>query len=108
LVKAYSDFAPLVDIHYFLEDADLVLNRYNEPDEIRMVLCNTSLISEKTTKSTKGIQIVRMKKGSIMNMAVNAAEVELNNIEQYRVDKVPMSGTPIDIMDRLLIQQYLK
>jgi len=108
LVKAYSDFAPLVGIHFFTEESDLVLNRYNEPDEIRMILCNTSLISEKTTKSTKGIQIVRMKKGSLMNMAVNAAEIELNNIEQYRVDKVPMSGTPIDIMDRLLIQQYLK
>jgi DNA gyrase subunit A len=97
-----------VGIHYFEEEADLIFNRYYEPDEIRMILCNTKLISEKSTKSTKGIQVVRLKKGSIMNIAIKADDIELNNVEQYRIDKLPMSGRSIDIMDRLSIQSYMK
>ncbi|MCH4891284.1 topoisomerase IV [Acidaminobacter sp. JC074] len=108
LVKAYSDFAPLVNLFYFKEESDLILSRYTAPDEIRLVLANTELISEKTTKNTKGIQVVRLKKGSVMNIAELSTDVELSNIEQYRIDKVPMSGTNIDIVDRLMIQTYMK
>jgi len=108
LVKAYSDFAPLVSMFYFNEESDLILNRYNAPDELRVVLLNTELISEKTTKNTKGIQIIRLKKGSVMNTAIKVSECDISNPEQYRVDKVPMSGTSIDIMDRLLMQSYMK
>lgn len=108
LVKAYSDFAPLINLFYFKEETDLLFSRYTAPDEIRLCLLNTELISEKTTKNTKGIQVVRLKKGSVMNIAELSEEMTLNNIEQYRIDKVPMSGTPIDIVDRLLIQSYMK
>ena len=108
LVKAYSDFAPLVNLFFFNEETDLIFSRYTAPDEIRLVLANTELISEKTTKNTKGIQVIRLKKGSIMNIAELASDVELNSIEQYRIDKVPMSGTNVDIVDRLMIQTYMK
>lgn len=108
LVKAYSDFAPLVNLFYFKEETDLVLSRTTPPDEIRMILANTVLISEKTTKNTKGIQVVRLKKGSLMNMCELACDMTLNNLEQYRVEKVPMSGTPIEMVDRLMIQNYMK
>lgn len=108
LIKAYSDHDRLVEMFFFTEEADLVFNRYNTPDELRVIMVNTELISEKTTKNTKGIQIVRMKKGSIMNVAMNAEDCELSNLEQYRVEKVPMSGTTVDIMDRMLLQSYMK
>jgi hypothetical protein len=49
-----------------------------------------------------------MKKESVMNMTELVENCDINNVEQYRVDKVPMSGTPVDIMDRLLIQNYMK
>lgn len=108
LVKAYSDFSRCINLFYFEEDDDIVLNRYNAPDELRVVLLNTSLISEKSTKNTKGIQAIRLKKGSVMNMAMTKETCGFANIEQYRVKKVPMSGTSIDIIDRLLAQSYMK
>lgn len=108
LVKAYSDFTPLVSMFYFTEEKDIVLNRISMPDEMRLILVNTSLISEKTTKNTKGIQVVRMKKDSVTNLAELASEMDLKDIEAYRVDKVPMSGVPVDMMDRLFLQKYIK
>lgn len=108
LVKAYSDFSPLINLFFFTEETDILLNRYNTPDEFRLVLLNTELISEKTTKNTKGIQVIRLKKGSIMNLAELPSTCNVTNSEQYRVKKVPMSGTTIDMVDRLLIQKYMK
>ncbi len=108
LVKAYSDHSRLIRMLYATEDIDLILNRYNTPDEIRFLLVNSLLISEKSTKNTKGIQVVRLKKGSVMNMMLTAEENEFTDIDQYRAKKIPMSGNSIDIMDRLLAQDSMK
>jgi DNA gyrase subunit A len=93
---------------YFTEEHDIILNRYNAPDEMRMILVNTELISEKTTKNTKGIQVVRLKKGSVVNVAALPENTDLSDVEQYRITKVPMSGVSIDIMDRLSVQGLMK
>ncbi|MBN2795186.1 MAG: topoisomerase IV [Clostridia bacterium] len=108
LIKAYSDHDRLISMFFFTEEQDILLNRYNEPDELRMLLLNTELISEKTTKNTMGIQIVRMKKNSIVNVACLPETTALADVEQYRIDKVPMSGTSIDIMDRLIVSSLMK
>jgi len=108
LIKAYSDHAKCVGIFYLQEEQDILLNRYNMPDELRLLLVNTSLISEKTTKSTKGIQVVRMKNKSVVNIARLKENCDVNNIDQYRIEKVPMSGQMVDIMDRLSVQNYMK
>ena len=108
LIKAYSDHSKCVGIYYFNEETDLLLNRYNTPDEVRLLVVNTELISEKTTKNTKGIQTVRMKKNSVVNIAKPLEFCDINDVEQYRVDKIPMSGKTVDIMDRLAVQNYMK
>lgn len=108
LVKAYSNHAALIRMVYSEDDIDIIINRYNTPDELRILLVNTKLISEKTTKNTNGIQVIRMKKNSTSNMMLLVEENEFANIEQYRVKKIPMSGTSIDIIDRLTAQSYIK
>lgn len=107
LVKAYSDDSKLVRMIYSDGDIDLILNRFNFPDEIRLLILNSSLINEKSTKNTKGVQVVRLKKSSIVNMMLTGDENPFGNIEQYRAKKVPMSGISIDIMDRLLAQTHM-
>lgn len=62
----------------------------------------------KNNKNTKGIQTVRMKKNSVVNIAKPMELCDINDIEQYRVDKIPMSGRTVDIMDRLTVQNYMK
>ena len=108
LVKAYSDHSKLIRMIYSSEDLDLIFNRYNAPDDLRIILVNSKYISEKTTKSTKGIQVVRLKKDSVMNMMLTTSENIFADVEQYRVKKIPMSGRTIDIMDRLMSQKYMK
>ncbi len=108
LIKAYSDFSNLKGIFHFKEEGDILVNRFSMPDEIKMLLINTSLISEKASKNTRGVQVVRMKNDSVLNVAVEKEKINISDIEKYRSDKIPMSGVNIDIVDRLIIQNYIK
>ncbi len=108
LIKAYSDFSALKGIFHFVEEEDLLVNRFSMPDEVKMLLINTSLISEKTSKNTRGVQVVRMKKDSVLNLVVEKGKINIEDIEKYRSTKIPMSGVNIDIVDRLIIQNYIK
>lgn len=100
LVKAYSDFAPIIRILFHTGDMDLMLFRHCG-DEVRGILANTELVPEKTTKSTRGIQVVRMKKGSTVLEVKTVEELSFDDAESYRVTRIPMSGTLLDTVDLL-------
>lgn len=104
LIKAYSDAAGLVRMVWLPKDEDLILYRYNQPDEERALLFNTELISEKTARNTLGIQAVRMKKGSSLTGVHLIPETPVANPEFYRIKVIPMSGTLLDMMDRLAVK----
>lgn len=104
LIKAYSDAAGLVRMLWVPADTDLVLYRCNLPDEERALLINTDLISEKSARNTLGIQAVRMKKGSILTGVHLLPEATVGNPELYRAKVIPMSGTLLDLMDRLALK----
>ncbi len=104
LIKGYSDAAGLVRMLWVPTDSDLILYRYNQPDEERALLFNTELIGEKSARNTLGVQAVRMKKGSILTGAQQVSEAPLANPELYRVKVIPMSGTLLDLMDRLSLK----
>jgi len=106
LVKAYSDFSSLIKLHYIEEDVDCVMYRLNEPDDERAILFNTSLVNEKTTRNTRGVQVVRMKKGSLMPKFELHDESDLKNVEMYRSTSIPGAGTTLDIVDRLTISSH--
>ncbi len=104
LIKAYSDAAPLVKMTWIPQDTDMLLYRFNSPDEERALLFNTELISEKTARNTLGIQAVRMKKGSALTGAHLVGETPVSNPEMYRVKVIPMSGTLLDLVDRMALK----
>lgn len=104
LIKSYSDAAQLVKMVWIPEDTDLVLYRYNQPDEIRALLFNTGMLTEKSARNTLGIQAVRMKKGSVVTQAQLLSETLINDPELYRIKMIPMSGTVLDMMDRLTLK----
>lgn len=101
LVKAYSDFSKLVKMVFITEEIDILMNRFNTPDEFRVALINTKFITPKSTKNTKGIQVIRMKKNSQVNEMRLLGETNLKEVERYRVSKIPMSGKEIDLIDRI-------
>lgn len=104
LIKSYSDAAQLVKMVWIPEDTDLMLYRYNQPDEIRALLFNTGMLTEKSARNTLGIQAVRMKKGSVVTQAQLLSETPINDPELYRIKMIPMSGTVLDMMDRLTLK----
>ncbi len=104
LIKAYSDAAPLVRMLWVQADSDLALYRFNQPDEERALVFNTELVSEKSARNTLGVQAVRMKKGSTLTGVHLLQEAPLSDPEQYRVKVIPMSGTLLDIMDRMALK----
>lgn len=105
LIKAYSDAAGLVRMLWVPQDTDLMLYRFNAPDEERALLFNTELVNEKSARNTLGVQVVRMKKGSQLTGAHTVEETPVSEAEMYRVSVVPMSGTLLDLMDRLALKQ---
>lgn len=105
LVKAYSDEAKLIGIHYFETDGDLTAIR-DSSKETRAIVFNTSLINEKITKNTRGVQVFRMKKGSVMTVVFKTDMHPFRDNEKYRITDVPKSGEELDPFENLTRSQW--
>ena len=88
LVNAYSGKSPLVYTDYTQEDGDYAAFRGTD----KAVLFNSALVPLFNAKSAAGIQIVTLKKNSIMSRVVPAADFASADPGYYRTDKVPSTG----------------
>lgn len=107
LVKAYSDYAPLVRGIFFKENEDVMLLR-NFGDDVRAIVVNSELIPEKTTKNTRGVQTFRMRKGSLVTEMYKLSEVNFDEIERFRISRIPMSGEGLDPIEHIQYTAMLK
>lgn len=107
LVKAYGDEAKIVRMHYFEEEGDLTMVRESSK-EIRAIVFNTSLITEKVTKNTRGIQVFRMKKGSIITALLKTEHHPFDDNEKYRITDIPKSGEELDPYEKLTLNRWIK
>lgn len=107
LVKAYSDESKIVRIHHFLEEGDLTAIRESSK-EIRAIVFNTSLVTEKVTKNTRGIQVFRLKKGSMMTALLRTEHHPFDDNEKYRITDVPKSGEELDALEKLTLNKWIK
>ena len=89
LTGAYSDASPVVAI---LDDTD------KKPREImlissdnRAIAIKTSLIPQKTTRTSSGVTLMALKKGQ----TVTAVQVDIEGSKGYKKTKIPATGTPI-------------
>jgi DNA gyrase subunit A len=95
LVKAYSVVSPLRLVEHINEDKDIVMIRKAGSDDYCIQVVNTSLMPEKTTKSSVGVQVARLKKKSaIVKVELIVEHTEF--LESARISKIPMSGKRID------------
>lgn len=99
LVKAYSDDAKLIRVFYITKDKDIILFRDEGSSDTRVLLINTSIINEKTTRTTRGIQCMRMKKNSVITSVKKPTEVEFNDAEYYRSNAIPRAGSTYSVED---------
>jgi len=107
LIKAFSDDSKLVKMHYFIEEGDLTAIRESSK-EMRAIVFNTSLVTEKITKNTRGIQVFRMKKGSVMSALIKTEVHPFEEIDRYRITDIPKSGEELDALEKLTFNKWNK
>ncbi len=100
LINAYSNKSNLIFIKYISEDEDLILIR----DKDKAVLFNTSLLEEKSVRSSVGTQIITLKKNSKVS---SIKKIETDDMEYYRVNTIPSSGYFIKEKDKATINLYV-
>lgn len=96
LANAYSDESDLVYIEHIKEDKEMVA-----VSSIKKVLIfNTSQISEKTTRNSMGIQVLKSKNKSTLQKILSLKEVTFKDLDYYR-GNIPAIGTYLKKDDTL-------
>lgn len=90
LIGAYSDKAAASTIMFLNEETELAAFADNN----KALVFATDKIPEKTTKSTQGVQVMKLtRKGAKMVRVVKTAECELEDIAHYRTKNIPAAGS---------------
>lgn len=103
LIKAYADESPLIFIDYILDNSHYLMIRKSGVDQYTALIVPSDLVPEKATKNTVGVQVVRMKKDSGIELIrkIYAEEMALNS--KWCISKLPAPGTTIDPMLKMTL-----
>ncbi|HHU11730.1 MAG TPA: topoisomerase IV [Clostridiaceae bacterium] len=102
LVSAYSDKSPLAYADFVgSEPYDLAFVSTNG----KLAVLSTDLIPEKVTRTSQGVQMMRLSKGHEVQLVRRAASFERLKAQSFRVKKVPAAGRPVK--DALLESRQL-
>ncbi|NPE23509.1 DNA topoisomerase (ATP-hydrolyzing) subunit A [Fusibacter sp. A1] len=99
LLKAYSDKSPLISMMHIVEDADIAVVRTENDGMKNLLLFSTALVNEKASRSTQGVQVLRLKKDSWMTSAILARDIDLDKPDLYRSATIPVAGVRISPLD---------
>ncbi|MDE6789096.1 MAG: topoisomerase IV [Ruminococcus sp.] len=88
LTKAYSDKSPLAAAVFIAEDCDILLRTSNS----QALVFNTSEILTKSTRDTQGVQVVTLKKNTILSSAEIISAENAQEFEKYRAKSIPCSA----------------
>ncbi len=88
LINAYSDKAPLSGIGFTLEDCEFVLTASSG----RKLLLHSGALNAKTSKSTQGVAVMRLKKGHRVMGIDKYIEGTFSKPSRYRTRTLPALG----------------
>ena len=90
LVNAYSDKSEIRGIMKLIEDREIIAFTDNN----KVLAVDTANIPLKSTKSTQGVQVLKIsKKGSTLTKIVESENSGLDNIKHYRTKNIPAAGS---------------
>lgn len=98
LIKAYSDESKLIHLDFALEPKHYLLIRKSGLDQYTALIVHSDIIPEKASKNTQGVQVVRLKKDSVIDTIKTVDDDFLADHFQWFSNKVPSAGTTIDPM----------
>ena len=102
LTKAYCDKFPLADIAFSKEDKEFVISSSSG----RMLLLHTGVLNLKTSRSTQGVAVLRLKKGHRLFSIREYVEGTFSKPSRYRTRNLPALGalpSPEDSSEQLSI-----
>ena len=99
LVNGYTDRGKAVRFITIEEDVDLALTRTEKNGNKTLLVVNSRHIPEKSTRSTQGIQVLRLKKDSALTNMHLLSELNLEDVGRYTVQVIPMPGAKMTPMD---------
>ncbi len=88
LAKAYSDKSPLVAALFINEDCDILLRSTSG----HALVFNTAMILPKATRDSQGVQVMTLRKKSLLASAQMIEAAQLPDLEKYRSKNVPAAG----------------
>lgn len=88
LTGAYSDKSPLAGMVFFMEDKELLLKASSG----RMLLVHSGAINLKTTRSTQGVAVMKLKKGHRLFEITEYVEGTFAKPQRYRTKTLPTLG----------------
>lgn len=88
LTGAYSDKSPLSGMLFIAEDKEILLNSSSG----RMLLVHTGSLSLKSTRSTQGVAIMKLKKGHRLFEIKEYTEGTFAKPQRYRTRSLPALG----------------
>ena len=91
LVKAYSDASPIKAAFNERDPFELMILTEN----YKAIVIKSTLIPEKTTRTSSGVQLITLKRGDTVKLACTNFEDRFENTKGYRKIKIPATGTLI-------------
>ena len=88
LTGAYGDKSPLMGMLHLPQEAELVIHS----SDGRALVCSSAQISEKTTRSTQGIQVLTPRRGRTLVSVALLEQTALQNLPRYRAKTLPSAG----------------
>lgn len=99
LINAYYTEEPLIQMAYLPKDQDILIYRYAQQKE-QLLLLNTEIISEKVTRHSQGVQVVRMNRHSSVTAMDVVSDETAEKLKAHRVRTIPSSGINRKPFDR--------
>ena len=88
LQNAYSGASKLVAMRFFTEDMELAAFSSNG----KVLVFDTSMVSEKATRSSQGVSVLLSKKGSRLIDLRDVSELAFSDPKYYRTKNIPAMG----------------
>lgn len=89
LAKAYSAKSPLVACFSEQEGSEYLLRSNNQ----RFLLFHSSMILEKTTRDSQGVQVMTLNKNCVLEQVIPYQENSLENPHRFRAKSLPARGS---------------
>lgn len=96
LTAAYSDKSPLAGALWLAEDSEVLLTS----SAGRRLLVHTAALSLKTTRSTQGVMVMKLKKNQLVTALQPYAEEMFAKPGRYRAKSLPSAGALLSAEDK--------